>query len=354
MPRFNLTHLVVLLGTAGVFAIPALGQVTATETAAVREHVNKGNYHMARRQFDQAIEEYEAALDVDPGSMVAKENLVLVHNNWGIALFGQRKWDEARAQWEKALQMNPYDRNAKQNLLVLKTTLARLGPPKPPPAPIEKPEKPGAEKKETPETKAAEKEEPSPSGGVVLLNKQPAAAKTAEPEASPSGAVIMLNNSGAKQSAPPPPAPETPAQPPETTSTPVQIMNSPYSFVEETRPAKPGEVSSPYVMPTNLPTPAKPKPYVAPPPPATKPSEDPWNTPIPTQTTAPAATNTESDNGANLEDQLAAIEIKVNGRKQKSMPLLKRIEKLENAISGQTKSGSLQERIEALRKSCGL
>ena len=104
-------------------------------------HVVEGALEAAIRDVERAtwltenaaaIDEYNAALDIDPGSQTAKENIVLAHNNWGIFLFHHNKYDEAKAEWDKALQMNPLDRNAKQNLAVLKQTLSRLAPPKPP------------------------------------------------------------------------------------------------------------------------------------------------------------------------------------------------------------------------------
>jgi tetratricopeptide (TPR) repeat protein len=377
----------------GVLAGSAHGQVTASEAASVREHVNKGNYQMGRGAWDQAIAEYEAALDVDAGSMVAKDNLVLVHNNWGISLFRQHKFEEAKGQWEEALKMNPYDRNAKQNLIVLKSTMARINAaPKPP-------VKPAAEPKEASETKASgspenSKEEPT-SSGVKMLNNQP------KPEAIPSGpkmlnsakeeppssgikllnhpkkettepkaatedsgsAAVVIMNAGHRTeeshtpSMPAPPAVQSTApEPPQVSSPPPMDMNSPYSFVDTPTSAKLGaEASSPYGMPSNLSTTVRQKPYIAPPAPAPppKPSNE-WMVPVTVSPEATANTPTESDSSGNLEDQLGAIEMKLNGKKQKNMPLLKRIEKLETSISGQAKSGTLQERIDTLRKSCGL
>lgn len=289
--------------------------------------------------------------------------------------------------------MNPYDRNAKQNLIVLKTTMARINAaPKPPPV------KPAAEPKEAPETKASttaenEKEEP-PSSGVKMLNNQPkaeasssgpkmlhsakeeppssgikllsqpkkdAAESKATSEDSPSAAVVIMNaghrtveSQTPSVPAPPTVQPITP-EPPQVSSPPPMDMNSPYSFVDTPTSAKPGaEVSSPYVMPSNLSTPVRQRPYIAPPaPPPPKPSNE-WTVPVTVSPEASANTPTEAESSGNLEDQLGAIEMKLNGKKQKNMPILKRIEKLETSISGQAKSGTLQERIDLLRKSCGL
>src|ERR1700733_13083362 len=104
MTRFNLTNIAIGISLMHISGGSANAQVSASEEALVREHVNKGNLHMGRGQWDQAIEEYEQALDANPGSMVTKENLVLVHNNWGISLFQKHKYEEAKAQWEEALK----------------------------------------------------------------------------------------------------------------------------------------------------------------------------------------------------------------------------------------------------------
>jgi Tetratricopeptide repeat len=381
---------------------------------------------MGRSAWDQAIDEYEAALDVDPGSIVAKDNLVLVHNNWGISLFRQHKFEEAKAEWEEALKMNPYDRNAKQNLAVLKTTLARINAaPKPPVkpaaeikegAPGKSPAAPEEEQEEatssgpkmlgqpkpapeatssgpkmlghprTEETSSGPKvinqpkSEASSSGGKVMnatsdgdtssgikLMNQPKASQPTAAQEEPNAVVIMNSNHQPETvpSVPAPPAvPPTAPEPPQVSAPPPMDMSSPYSFVDSPPPVKPGaEVSSPYVMPANLSNQARTRPYTAPqvtPPP--KPVNS-WAVPVQTTTTTtnttaePSSTATppEADSSANFEEQLSAIEQKLNGKKQKNnMPLLKRIEKLETSIAGKISSGSLQERIEALRKSCGL
>lgn len=53
---------------------------------------------------------------------------------------------------------------------------------------------------------------------------------------------------------------------------------------------------------------------------------------------------------ASLEDKVASLEIKVYGKKNDQLPILKRIEQLEVDYIGQARQGTLNERVENLRK----
>lgn len=55
----------------------------------------------------------------------------------------------------------------------------------------------------------------------------------------------------------------------------------------------------------------------------------------------------------NIEESLAQIEQKIYGRRQDSLPIMKRLEKLEQDTHGKTKTGTIKERIDTLRKSYG-
>lgn len=395
MPRFNLTNVAIAFSLMLINSGSALAQASASDAAIVREHVNKGNVHMARGQWEQAIDEYEQALDADPGSMVAKENLVLVHNNWGIFLFQRHKYEEAKAQWEEALKMNPYDRNAKNNLSVLKATLARINAAPKPPAKPPAETRDGVVVKGSPSGTGETKDESAagassgpkmlntakqdtPASGPKVLNavkegessgprmlNQARGADTAPSAETSGGAVIMQpgNQALSVPDVPAPPAvpPQAP-EPPQVSAPPAIDMSSPYSFVDTPAAKATAESSSPYGLPANMSTTVTrpPRPYIAPQTTPPKPSNA-WSVPASvsgisesTNATAASASTNESDSSANLEEQLEAIEMKLTGKKQKNMPILKRIEKLETSISGKSSSGSLQERIEALRKNCGL
>jgi len=54
--------------------------------------------------------------------------------------------------------------------------------------------------------------------------------------------------------------------------------------------------------------------------------------------------------GASLEDKVASLELKVYGKKNDQLPILKRIEQLEVDYIGQARQGTLNERVENLRK----
>ncbi len=75
----------------------SLGQTSRDDALTVREHIAKGNSFLSRRQFQQAIAEYQTALALDPSSTIARDNIALTHNDWGILYFQQGKFDEARA-----------------------------------------------------------------------------------------------------------------------------------------------------------------------------------------------------------------------------------------------------------------
>ena len=82
---------------------PVYAQASKSDQMSTGEHIQKGNYFLSRMQFTEALGEYEEALRTNPGSSVAKDNIVLVHNNWGISYFRQKKYEEAEKQWREAL-----------------------------------------------------------------------------------------------------------------------------------------------------------------------------------------------------------------------------------------------------------
>ncbi len=57
--------------------------------------------------------------------------------------------------------------------------------------------------------------------------------------------------------------------------------------------------------------------------------------------------------GITLEDKVAALELKVYGKKSGQLPLMKRIEQLETDYIGSLRSGPMSERVENLRKAIG-
>lgn len=106
----------------------------ADDDAEIRSHINRGNALLGRRQFQEAINEYEAVLKIQPNYPVAKSNIALTHNNWGIYLYGLRRYAEAKEHWETALKLNPSDGHVIRNLKILETAMQRNPPPPAPKA----------------------------------------------------------------------------------------------------------------------------------------------------------------------------------------------------------------------------
>jgi hypothetical protein len=392
-----------------------IAQAPRGDAMALREHIGKGNLCLGRQQFQQAIAEYESALAIDSSSTIAKENIVLTHNNWGIYYFRQKKFDEARSEWDQALKLNPSDRNAKNNLVVLKNTLAKLGPPPaapvatpaatPTPAsPPTSPEKNSAASLQQAADKAvndtlappgsqAAKVDEGPSAGVVLLtpgrqSNTPATTGTAvdaftfsDSSSSPAHAGSQSNagtTPGSTQNAATGATPSSTAsgativkQTPAPTGAillPSQILSgganrstagegttSSAAHVNAAPSTTPSTTPNPISIPNPVPTPNSI--------PATNPVSVitfPASPVVPVSSSpasysspTPMAPNSASP-GGNLESTLGALEMKVYGNTNKNMPILQRLEHLEKDTSSHTSSGSIADRIQALTKTYGL
>ncbi len=73
-----------------------------------------------------------------------------------------------------------------------------------------------------------------------------------------------------------------------------------------------------------------------------------------TNATLPTATNyTPTADGLTLDEKVGALEIKVYGKKNPSLPIMKRIEQLETDYVGQVRPGSMNERVEYLKRAIG-
>lgn len=317
-----------------------------------RDFLQKGNNHLNRYEFQQALDAYTECLLCDPNNRTARENIVLTHNNWGIWWFQKRKYKEAREEWEQTLKLNPADRNARQNLQVLKVTLSRAGV-------TEEGEKKPPPQKETPSdfppsqviilTPGLKQSSQGSSGAAIITGGSGASAASsgsaAESGASASGsagtssgATLMGGaSSGSGESA-------------DTGSGAAVMIKSSKTSPATTSGGEPsasgistytnGNGASAYSTGTS--TESSPgkfttAPAVAPAPPASNAS------------TATAG----GSQGENIEDMIGQIEQKIYGRKQDSLPIMKRLEKLETDTHGKTKSGTIKERIDTLRKSYG-
>ncbi|MBI4482770.1 MAG: VCBS repeat-containing protein [Acidobacteria bacterium] len=66
----------------------------------VYQHNNLGIAHLEQRSFAQAAEEFQKALEIDPGFLLARVNL-------GIAYFNLPEYEKAEAAFKKALEADP-------------------------------------------------------------------------------------------------------------------------------------------------------------------------------------------------------------------------------------------------------
>ncbi|MFN2290172.1 MAG: tetratricopeptide repeat protein [Anaerolineae bacterium] len=104
-----------VLGACGEQAPPPPTAVPPTPTAAITptpsagEHLDKGNDYLDQGQFDQAIAEFQAAIQLDP-------DLTNAHYNLGLAYQKQDKLDEAAAAYQEAIQLDPDLAEAHNNL----------------------------------------------------------------------------------------------------------------------------------------------------------------------------------------------------------------------------------------------
>jgi len=71
-------------------------------------HYNKGNTLRHLKRYEEAIKEYDKALAIDP-------NFKEAHNNKGIALNNLGRYEEAIEEYDKALAIDPNDKKAHNN-----------------------------------------------------------------------------------------------------------------------------------------------------------------------------------------------------------------------------------------------
>jgi tetratricopeptide (TPR) repeat protein len=72
-------------------------------------HYNFGNALMQKGRVDEAMIQYQKAIEINP-------NFADAHNNLGIALIQNRRLDEAINQFQKALDLDPNNGEARYNL----------------------------------------------------------------------------------------------------------------------------------------------------------------------------------------------------------------------------------------------
>ncbi|HEY9788643.1 MAG TPA: tetratricopeptide repeat protein [Candidatus Obscuribacterales bacterium] len=277
---------------------PGYAETSRLDQMHAREYINQGNLHLARREFQKAIDAYTECLLIDPRNQTAKDNIVVAHNTWGIWYFQQKKYNEAKAEWEQALKLSPTDRGVRQNLQVLKMTLAKLG-------------LTGEEQKASGggADKPKEGEPQSPPSAVMILTpglkQSVSSSSSSDAGASTGGAEVKGSSASSTTSSSSSSSSSTPASSSASSTPPSSASVSVYT--DTTPRATTGGGSSP--------------------------------------TTPP---------GGNIESRLSAIELKIYGKMHDEQPVLKRLERLEMDTHGKVRVGTIQERIENLRQSYGL
>jgi superkiller protein 3 len=81
----------------------------AVESGTAEEHFQKGNEYAQQGQFQEAIDEYLAALEIEPEHVSALTNL-------GVAYYNTGRLQEAITQYEKAIAIAPEDADIYSNL----------------------------------------------------------------------------------------------------------------------------------------------------------------------------------------------------------------------------------------------
>jgi tetratricopeptide (TPR) repeat protein len=86
-----------------------LGLVACGDSSSVEEHFQQGNEYAQAGEFEKAITEFEAVLQIDPDNVSAMSNLGVVYYNLG-------RLDEAIQQYQEAIARAPDDADIHSNL----------------------------------------------------------------------------------------------------------------------------------------------------------------------------------------------------------------------------------------------
>lgn len=280
---------------------------TASQQAAMREIVNRGNQFLSRHQYEQALGEYEQALKLDPANTIVKFNMTELYNNWGSYLFRQRQYDGAEEKLKKCLKLSPTHRMARANLELLRKTLDSQG--------IVMSMDLDSDAAHPPEPKKPVDKKPEESGKII------GSSQTASPvPPAPVGKPTLFGAGGM-------PASTTfvsgSATYP-TYSNRSSATSAPMGTTIDPRPTRPDQATS---TPSNT-TPTPPAAFAG-----------------TTGTVPPQGPQPNS-----VDEKLAELEKRFEGCTHTDWPLLKRLEQLEIKVNGQAGSGKITERIEALQK----
>lgn len=375
------------------------------------QHVNRGVSLMRARQYDAAMSEFEAAKAMDPKNTTIKLNIAECHNNKGVALYRQHAYAEAVVEFEHCLEVMPSHSQARHNINLCRQRMEIEGIPDSPPAADEKAagaDGGSGEKKKAKETADTDKKEdssPKVSGGgagsAPELTVSAGGAKlystgTLYPQYTDTPSAVTVKT---VQFAPPA-GPKKNANPSSTSvnnanaaaatasanamsaATPNEHLanNTAGSGTASADNSGGGKTNAiPFTGdafdPNSTPglagqsataTPADPAPAIPAPPPVSKmPTVDNnitaessasfgTNLINATNATLPAPSNyTPTVDGLTLDEKVGALELKVYGKKNAKLPIMKRIEQLETDYVGQTRQGPMNERVEFLKRAIG-
>ncbi len=283
--KFVLLFLLVYLSVC----LPVLSQSDQQKLILLKQIIERGNTLMARQLFKEALAQYEKCLSIDPGNATAKGNIVLLHNNWGIYYFRHNQYQDAQAEWQTALRLNPNDNKAKTNMLILKRELNRLG--------IELsnqlPEKQTPEKQES--VQSENKKPENESSAIVILNRHNDNSSTDEKYKGQPGIQIV------------------PAVPSNSNNAPLETIRPVPSPAPAEAPKLPNPVDDSQFKSNRADN-----------------TVSNWDTPD-----NQLAPSTKKTNGRSpVEEQLGYMEKKVYGRSLDELPVMKRLEKLEEDSFG--------------------
>ena len=99
--------------------MPPTATPAETPTPSASEHLEQGNDYADQGQLDEAIAEYERAIELAP-------NEAAVYRNLGSALGKQEEWQEAAAAYEKAIELDPDFGQAYGDVVAAYISLGRL------------------------------------------------------------------------------------------------------------------------------------------------------------------------------------------------------------------------------------
>ena len=109
-----------LAGLAAVVALGACGELPSDNgDQSVEEHFQRGNELTQQGMFEEAIAEYQAAIEADPENVSALTNL-------GVAFYNVGRLQDAVDQYTRALEIAPNDADIHSNLAAAYVQLGQL------------------------------------------------------------------------------------------------------------------------------------------------------------------------------------------------------------------------------------